>query len=69
MFVYGILLHWALMSPFEVYLSGIFVIVDSCEIFMSFSLFEPLLLYIWSVEGLCESSMRSYASSIKVDMY
>ena len=36
MFVYGILLHWALMSHFEVCLLGIFVIVGSCEIFMSF---------------------------------
>ena len=34
MFVYGILLHWALMSTFEVYLLGIFVIVGTCEIFI-----------------------------------
>ena len=34
MFVYGILLHWALMSHFEVCLLGIFVIVGSCEIFI-----------------------------------
>ena len=34
MFVYGILLHWALMSPFELCLLGIFVIVDSYEIFI-----------------------------------
>ena len=34
MFVYGILLHWALISPFEVYLLGIFVVVGSCEIFI-----------------------------------
>ena len=34
MFVYGILFHWALMSPFEVCLLGIFVIEDSCEIFI-----------------------------------
>ena len=33
MFVYGILLHWALISPFEVYLLGIFVFAGSCEIF------------------------------------
>ena len=37
MFVCGILLHWALMSLFEVCFLGIFVIVGSCEIFyMSF---------------------------------
>ena len=34
MFLYGTLLHWALMSPFKVGLLGIFVIVDSCEIFI-----------------------------------
>ena len=34
MFVYSILLHWALTSPFEVCLLGIFVIVGSCEIFV-----------------------------------
>ena len=34
MFVYGILLHWALISPFEVYLLSIFVVVGSCEIFI-----------------------------------
>ena len=34
MFVYGILLHLTLMFPFEVCLLGIFVIVDSCEIFI-----------------------------------
>ena len=36
MLVYDILLYWALMLPFEVYLLGIFVIVGSCEIFMHF---------------------------------
>ena len=34
MIVYGILFHWALMSPFEVYLLGIFFIVGSCEVFI-----------------------------------
>ena len=34
MFVYGVLLHWAFISPFEVYLLGIFVVVGSCEIFI-----------------------------------
>ena len=34
MFVYGILLHWALMSLFEACLLSIFVIVDSCAIFI-----------------------------------
>ena len=34
MFVYGILLHWALMSTFEVCLLGIFDIVGSCEMFI-----------------------------------
>ena len=34
MFVYGILLHWELMSHFEVCLLGIFVIVGFCEIFI-----------------------------------
>ena len=34
MFVYGILLHWALTSSFKVCLLGIFVIVDACEIFI-----------------------------------
>ena len=36
MFVYGILLHWARMSLFEVFLLGLFVIVGSCDIFKSF---------------------------------
>ena len=34
MFVYGILLHWVLISPFEVCLLGIFDIVGSCEMFI-----------------------------------
>ena len=34
-----------------------------------FSLLEPLLLRIWSVEGSCESSMRSYAVWIMIDIY
>ena len=34
-----------------------------------FSLLELLLLCIWSVEGSCESFMRSDASWIMVDMY
>ena len=34
-----------------------------------FSLLEPLLLCIWSVEGSHESSTRSYASWIMVEMY
>ena len=36
MFVYGILPHWVLISPFEACLLGIFDIVGSCEMFMSF---------------------------------
>ena len=34
MFVYGILLHWALMSPFDVYELDVFVIVGFYEIFI-----------------------------------
>ena len=63
--MYGTSFHWAFMPPFEVQLLGIFVIVGFCEFFT----LEPLLLSIWSVKGSCESSMRSYASWIKVDMY
>ena len=69
MLIYGILLNWALISPVEVCLMGIFVSMGSCEIFMSFSLLKPLLLCIWSVEGSCESSIGFYASWIMVDMY
>ena len=69
MLMYGISFHWAFMPPFEVHLLGIFVIVGFCEFFMSFSLLEPLLLCIWSVEGSCESSMRSYAVWIMIDIY
>ena len=34
MFVYDILLHWVLISPFEVCLLGMFDIVGSCEMFI-----------------------------------
>ena len=36
MFVYGILLHWVLISPFEVCLLGIFDIVGFCEVLWVF---------------------------------
>ena len=48
MFVYGILFHWALMSPFEVYLLGIFVIEDSCEIFIW--VFAPWAILVMHLE-------------------
>ena len=67
--MYGISFHWAFMPPCEVHLLGIFVIVGFCEFFMSFSLLEPLLLCIWSVEGSYESSVRSYAFWIMFDIY
>ena len=73
MFMYGILLHWAFMSPFEVHLFGIFVIVGFCEFFIfyfyEFFTLKPLSLCIWSVKGSCESSMRSYAVWIMIDIY
>ena len=56
-------------ATFEDHLLGIFVIVGFCEFFMSFSLLEPLLLCIWSAEGLYESSMRSSAVWIVIDIF
>ena len=49
MFVYGILLHWALMSSFEVCLLGIFVIVGSCEIFIW--VFTPWAILVMHLES------------------
>ena len=54
-----------LSSVYWVYLS-LWVLV---RFLYGFSLIEPLLLRIWSIEGSWESSMRSYASWIIVDMY
>ena len=49
MFVYSILLHWTLISPFEVYLLGIFVIVGSCEIFIW--VFTPWAILVMHLES------------------
>ena len=47
MFVYVILLHWVLTSPFEVCLLGIYVIVGSYEIFYEFfTLWATLVMHL-----------------------
>ena len=70
MFIYDILFIWALISLFEDYLLGIFIIEGSCEISMRVvtSCFLRFLC-IWSVRISCESSLRSFLFWIMVEMY
>ena len=64
MFVYGILVHWALTSSFKVCLLGIFVIVDACEIFIwVFTSWATLIMHL-----KCWGFMREF-NEIMVDMY
>ena len=53
MFVYGILLHWALISPFEVCLLGIFFIVGFCE-------------FLWVFQSLSHSCYTFGVSRVHV---